>query len=281
MSLSEFLPNIVGEEMNILPSPKHLIRNIIIFGASLCLIFFMTMFILLQCSIIDYLFYIILGVITGGLFSWFLGWIILRFIYPQLTSTLNNESNEVKSHVEEAKDISYEYVLNYDDLIKVVQFDYYHSDQNRRIVEFSRPALIYLIIIEVLLAVIFGILLHNQWSPFAIFSGAVAVLTFVYYIFISIYRQKFIRKIITEKYEQYLSSLISKHRISLSSDGISDLCDSAKSKIAWRNINYLTSTNKWLFIAVKDSIPIIVPIRAFADKETFQKFVELAKIYSS
>jgi hypothetical protein len=250
-----------------------------ILGTTFTFVVLIVCFILLKVPFSDAVVILVSALVTAVLYSWFLGWIILRFIYPQLGLTEKTESEKASNPPQEDACISKEYVLEYKDLHQAVCYDYYHSNQNRRTLEVVRSFLIPLAIFEIIMAIVFGLIWNNQWSSFAVFCGIGALLTLIVYIFGSILRPKVVRAIINQKYGQYTSILIGKHKVSVSSSGLTDARKDGGLKISWGNIERITSSKKYLFFAIKGSAPIIAPKRAFTNDGEFNEFIKLAKAY--
>lgn len=80
-------------------------------------------------------------------------------------------------------------------------------------------------------------------------------------------------------YKRDLNSIVGKHSLSISPDGITDNNEIGQNTIKWKGVVLLESNERYLFVLNYGSNGIIVPKRAFPDESSFNQFVETAKSY--
>lgn len=117
-----------------------------------------------------------------------------------------------------------------------------------------------------------------------IFIAIIAGLLGLYCLFWGIFFFKISNKfLLTKIYARMYAKpnrIAGHHRVSINSDGITDINDVGQNITHWNGIQWFANTDKYLFLASHDnSIINVVPMRAFTDENSFNQFVETASYY--
>jgi hypothetical protein len=72
-----------------------------------------------------------------------------------------------------------------------------------------------------------------------------------------------------------------KHSLSVTSETLMDSFGRARTTTRWSKVEQVKSDAQRAVIAVKDSSPYVVPVRAFASESEFRQFVDMAEGYRS
>lgn len=173
-----------------------------------------------------------------------------------------------------------EYELTKDDLGAFNLYHHFHSPTARRhyLRAWFMPAIVWLL-------VCIGIWhladkeRNTPWKTFLdllpLFSGVPLHLV----IFPQWYRWK-VRKIVAGMVgEGRNRGLFSRHRITISTESVTDSGELCQTATAWRAVERVAASEEHAYIYTNALTAIIVPRRAFADPPEFEQFVRAAKDY--
>ena len=73
--------------------------------------------------------------------------------------------------------------------------------------------------------------------------------------------------------------LIGKHKFSATPTKMIDISNVGETESSWDAIEYVVTTDQYLFLHVRASGPYIVPKRAFPDDQAFRRFAETVTAY--
>ncbi len=91
--------------------------------------------------------------------------------------------------------------------------------------------------------------------------------------------RKSLKRTVARNYSQGSNKLTGKHKISITPDALTDITDIEESTTRWNAIEWIASTDQYLFMTVRGSGPHIVPRRAFTNEEAFKQFVDTVNTY--
>ncbi len=259
--------------------PRHYIRNLIIFAIAVCLPVFLVIGLVAQLSIRDLFIIALMTFGIGTVVAGLVGWLFLRFVYPQLGTNDDKPSVNTNIQVSPAEKIYADYELNNDDMLSYYSYNYEQSPTLGRARKLIRRALLLAIAVELLVAVVLLVVLGRSYLPFAVALAAFAVLAILYYLLSPLLIRKSLRGVVARDYGHGRDKLTGKHKLSISPDAVTDITDMGESTTRWNAIEWIASTDQYLFMAVRGSGPYIVPRRAFANEEAFRQSVDTAKAY--
>jgi uncharacterized membrane protein len=217
--------------------------------------------------------------IGAGTIGALIGLLILRMIYAQFRS--DGEKLKVgknaRDNLVEAMYIEYE--LNTDDALAFHLYNYEHSPQLGHARKLVRRGLLFAVAVELLAAAVIAVALGKGYLLFVLVLCAFALLTFLYYVVSPSLMRKGLRGTVARAYSQGKNKLTGKHKLSITPDGVTDIADIGETTTRWDAIEWLASTDQYLFMMVRGSGPHIVPKRSFADEAEFRQFVEASKVH--
>ncbi|MFC1928097.1 YcxB family protein [Chloroflexota bacterium] len=212
---------------------------------------------------------------TGAL----IGWLILKLTYPGLRSNgeISPIDRDAQANLREKMYVEYE--LNNDDILSFYSYKYEHSPGPGRARKLIRRTLLSAIAVELIAALVLGVAFGNQYLLLILLLCVFALLTLLYYVFSPSVMRKSLRGTVTRNYGQGKDKLTGKHKLSIATDAVTDSSDVGESITRWNAVEWIESTDQYLFVMVRGSGPHIVPRRAFANEEAFRQFVDTAKAY--
>jgi hypothetical protein len=93
------------------------------------------------------------------------------------------------------------------------------------------------------------------------------------------YRRK-LRKIVAGMVSEGQNrGLFSRHRVTISPEGVADASEHGQSSTAWRAVERVAAADEYVYIYTNALAAIIVPRRAFAGPSQFEEFVRTARGY--
>ena len=217
------------------------------------------------------------GAIVGALVAL----LFLKVIYPQLGIDGKKSSvyRNMQASPAEKKEMHVEYELNTDDALAFHLYNYEHSPQLGRARKLLRRALLFAVAVELLAAILLVVAFGKHYLPFVLVLCAFALLTLLYYVFSPSLMRKGLKGAVVRNYGQRKDKLTGKHKLSIAPDAVTDITDMGESTTRWDAIEWIASTDQYLFMMVRGSGPHIVPRRAFADDAPFKQFIDTAKAY--
>ncbi|MFH0769584.1 MAG: YcxB family protein [Chloroflexota bacterium] len=218
---------------------------------------------------------IVIDILIGTLASW----LFLRIIYPKLGFVVEKPIISKAFRADLLKEEKIEYEVKRDDVLAFHLFNYEHSPilgRARRLMRFMLlPSIILMLLSSIVSVAIFG----RNYISFAVGVGFFTVLILIYYIFSPPLIRKGFTKIVERDYGRGKDKLTRKHKLSISSETVTDITDMGESTTHWDTIEWIASTDQHLFMAVRGSGPHIVPRRAFTNEEAFKQFVDTVNTY--
>jgi hypothetical protein len=207
------------------------------------------------------------------------GWLVLRAIYPHLRGDDKKTAVGANMQANLLKEMQIEYKLNIDDALAFHSYNYEHSPQIGRARKLIQRMLLLAVGVELLVSIVLVAAFGKQQLPLATALFTLVVLTFLWYSFFPSLLRKSLRKEVARRHGQDQNKLTLTHRLSVTADTVTDVTDVGQSTTHWNAIEYVASTDQYLFMSVRASSPYIVPRRAFSDEALFSRFVEVAKAY--
>ena len=254
---------------------KRYMRNLKIFTIAVCLLIGLFIGLIAHVSIRDLLIAGLMAIgisfVVGELF----GWLFFRFIYPQLRSS----GEKLVVGPAEKKEMGIEYELKADDVLAFHLYLYERSPQARRRRKLVRRMLLLAFALDIPAIIIVLAVVGTESLPSLAALGMLALLTLLLYLFSPLLLQKDIRAAVARQYGQGSDKLTGKHKLSITQDGVTDITGMGESKTRWKAVEWVTSTDQYLFMTVRGSAPYIVPRGAFSDETTFSQFADTAKSY--
>jgi hypothetical protein len=161
-------------------------------------------------------------------------------------------------------------------------FYVYNSQHNPKLkwfrIIFSRALFGFGILLFIM--AILGELLFDEGLSFAIIFGILGLYSLLFGIFSFKISNKFLLNKMYKRMYAKPNRISGKHRLSINSDGITDINEVGQNITHWNGISWFASTDKYLFLVGSDNTVInIVPKRAFDNETNFSQFVEIAKTY--
>jgi YcxB-like protein len=133
-----------------------------------------------------------------------------------------------------------------------------------------------------LLAVISAIILPLS-GQLDIFTSVVLGIVGLYVILFAIFWvetwKRIIYRPVMRGYSRKPNTVIGKHRLSITPDGINDVNEIGQMSTHWNGIHRYASNDQFLFLYGYVNTFYIVPRRAFPDERSFNQFIETVKFY--
>ncbi len=258
----------------IIPTKRYM-RNLKIFTIAVCLLMVLFIGLIAHVSIRDLLIAGLMAIGIGFVVGELGSWLFFRFIYPQLRSS----DEKLVVGAAEKKEMDIEYELKADDVLAFHLYFYERSPQRRRTRKLLRRMLLLAFALEILVIIVVLAALGTKAVPFLAALGILTLLTLLYYLFSPLLLRKIIRVAVAKQYGQGSDQLTGKHKLSITQDGVTDITGMGESKTRWKAVEWVTSTDQYLFMTVRGSGPYIVPRGAFSDETTFSQFADTAKSY--
>lgn len=214
---------------------------------------------------------IAIGLLFCPVFFW--------FVFTQLPNVENKTDGIYKTQENGRLKTSIEYELSIDEVIAFYIFNRERSPTLGKVRRIMRLLLLITFAIEVSIVIILLTVLGQDELPIAIFVAVLALFTSLYYVLFNILSRKVIKRKMVRSHLQKPNKLVGKHLLSISPDTISDSTDGGESSTSWNIVEYVASTEQYLFIAVRSSEPYIVPGNVFPDDALFNQFIKLVEKY--
>lgn len=212
-----------------------------------------------------------IGFVIAGL----IGWLFLSFIYPQLRSS----GEKLAVGPVEKKEMGVEYEIKADDVLAFHLYFYERSPQPGQARKLLQRMLLFAFALAILVIIAVLAIFGTEFLPLLATLGILAVLTLLYYLFSPLLLRKSIRVAVAKQYGQGRNKLTGKHKLTITPDAVTDVTDAGESMTRWTAVEWIASTDQYLFMTVRGSGPHIVPRRAFADEQVFTQFVDTTKAY--
>ena len=168
-------------------------------------------------------------------------------------------------------------VIDYENLMEdILALNLYHHQQStegrrtRQILQYGPPAI--LVLIALGQVSVFGTAITSS-LPWLFFAGIWAF--FVPYSLRRNMKKKVARMVLGSD----SSRITGQHKLSLSSDAVTDKGNSGKTKTKWAEVHKVVATSRHVFIYISDTAAHIVPRRAFEDESKYREFVDMAMRY--
>ncbi len=219
----------------------------------------------------------VLIVLAAGTIGAMLGWFIVGIIYSQLQITSRKPivaKDESRSSVLPGKmSVEVEYELNVEDEVAFRLYNYTYSRKLLRYMYLTAC------LSEILVATVLVVASGRPHFAFVFALSVLAALTLVYYLVsTSIFRKRLRWTVIRDNGERP-SKLLGRQRLSVNAESVSEITPAGKSITRWNTVERVASTDQYIFIKVRGSVPYIVPRRAFASEEEFNQFIGTVKAY--
>ncbi len=166
-----------------------------------------------------------------------------------------------------------EYENSLDDVLYLNLYHYQHSPafRTRRLLfRFTLPVFAVL----AWLALIY-------MNPSAAMSGLPLLVVAVVWIGFSprLLQRNIRRQVLKLHMQGQIGSTVSRHRLSLPREAVTDKTETAKAKTMWKDVRRIVTTKRHVFIYTSTEMAHIIPKNSFSDESKCREFVEAAKRY--
>lgn len=177
--------------------------------------------------------------------------------------------------MENKAEIQYELDLN--DVKSYLDYSW-NKTGYRRALKILRILGIIFGLIMVVIAIIFLISGQVDTST-SIVVGIVGIFVSLFNFFGIEFWRRIIYQPIIRGYSRKPNTIIGKHHLSITSDGISDVNEIGQTSTPWKGIHRYANNDQYLFLYGYFKTFFIVPRRAFPNEASFNQFVEVVKSY--
>jgi hypothetical protein len=167
-----------------------------------------------------------------------------------------------------------EYELNLKDITAFYFYLLYKSPASGLWTKIKRNWGIGLVTVFVIIALIF-VFAFREYGM-GVVGIVFALVILLYYV---VFRSQMVRSMVISSYKNQPNRLEGKHTLSITSESITDLNAMGESVTRWKDVSYLATDKKYLFILLREAEPYIVPRNAFKNDSDFDRFVELTQKY--
>jgi hypothetical protein len=178
--------------------------------------------------------------------------------------------------VEDKAEIQYELDLN--DIKSYLDYTWNNSKKQRRMRKIIRIFFVSVGVLFIIAAIVLP-LIGQLSASIAIILGLVGLYSIFFGIFWIEFWKRTIYKQTIKMYNRKPNTMIGKHQLSITSEGITDINDIAQSNMHWGGISWYANNDQYLFFSGYVNNVYIIPRRAFVDETSFNQFVETAKSY--
>jgi len=210
--------------------------------------------------------------IGGGL----LGWLIMRIVYNRLIVPSKNAPINKPTTIKLPKELNVEYELNIDDVLAFYSYNFQRPPLGRSRILLRYSNLAFAILLACCAAILWVIDRQSIWPIFIIIIAVMMLFFFFFSLFLT---GKALKSAVLKNYGQGKNRLVGKHEFSITPTELTDKTDMGETITLWEAIEYVATTNQYLFLVVRASGPFIVPKKAFANDITFKQFAETATVY--
>src|SRR4051812_35690852 len=173
-----------------------------------------------------------------------------------------------------------EFELKRDDLRAFNHFHHYHSPAMRR--NYRRQYVVFPVVWLIICILIWYGADRSHGTPLKTFLDFLPLFSGVPFWLIYFplaYRWKLRRIIAAMVQEGESRTLFTRHRVSISPEGISDATEFSQNSIKWNGVERVIVDGDYAFIYFNALAAIIVPKRAFATAAEFEQFVRTSEAY--
>lgn len=262
---------------------KHGVRNSTILCAAIALVFTLVISLIMEVPIWSVTALIIIGGFTvlGAIVGALVALLFIKIILPQMGinySMLETPANN--QLIPEGKiEMDIDYKLTTEDVTQFLLYYYDHSPRRLYIRKLKKWSLIFITFVALLAAIVLLVFFDKQFLAFVWTLCGVALLTFIYLIVSPSLLRKAFKRTVVKAYSREKNKLMGKHKVSIFTDGITDVTDTGETTTRWNAIDWIATADHYLFITAQSSIPYIIPASAFKDKTFFLQFVQKAQSY--
>lgn len=219
------------------------------------------------------LFVVGIGIVVGVFF----GWLAANFVDSMLQSHKPSVIASLTTDIDREMNVAFELTSN--DVLSFYYYNYEQSPTLGKARKLIRRALLFSVAVELLAAAILLVVFGRDYLSFVVVLGLFAVLTLLYYFFAPLLGRKSIKGLVARDYGHGKDKLTGKNKLTITPDAVTNVTEMGKSTTRWDAIEWIASTDQYLFMTVRGSGPFIVPKRAFTDEQEFKKFIDTAKTY--
>ncbi|MDO8717284.1 MAG: YcxB family protein [Dehalococcoidales bacterium] len=222
--------------------------------------------------------YTTITTLVAGSIGIAISWVVLKKLYLSYSGG-NTRPKYPSVQMQSGEEFEVGYKLDFNDVMAFYSFHFEQSPQLGRTRRLLRRVL--LLVLSTQLVGIITILLAfgTQYKLIILALGALSALTILYYIASPALSRMVLRREVMAKYGQRENELTGKHEVKVTPNAVFDFTFLGESRTPWDAIDYVATTDQYLFLFVRGANPHIIPRRAFADEATFRQFSEVAKAY--
>lgn len=263
-----------------LPTKRQKVKVIVIVLLLFTFVFFLITWVM-KVQFASLAWFICLGewIFISG-FGTLLGLLLVRLIYAGSETHAKVTQSTTVAQCSTDTNAAIEFNLSADDLMAFYLFDNVHSPNIGRRHMLRRFFLVIYFIVFVLgIAVL--LLFHEDQFLFVcgILVVLASILLFIWQLLAPIFLLLNINRRVAKLYSKTDKPEM-KHIISISNEGLTHDVNTRSEKIPWTKIEAILSTEKYLYFYEQSaSVAHIVPLTAFTDTVSFEKFEKAAKAY--
>jgi hypothetical protein len=153
----------------------------------------------------------------------------------------------------------------------ILALNWYHhrtspaARRTLRLFQYVLPLAIVLIVLVITFAA--------GWSKMSLLPAA--VLALAWFALVPRMQKRNLQKRIVKLYAEGRDrGIVTGHKVSISSSSITDRTDHGETKTAWKDVDKVVATEKYVFIYVGPESALIVPKRAFPHESKYGAFVD-------
>jgi hypothetical protein len=219
-----------------------------------------------------------LGTIGVCALGTFLGWLALRAIFPDYWKFKSKQSAQGSEESNQEKQARVIYKLTGEDIVASQPYISGESSITGHQRKLARLSLIVASLIGLAVASLI-LVFFPEYNLLAIALFVISALLFLWAIFYYMIVRKVFRNSVVRNNAWGMNKLTGKHNLSITPDNVTCINNLIESTNPWSDVEWIKSTDKYLFIKVHGLGPYIVPKRAFTNEEEFKLFIDTARTY--
>ena len=159
----------------------------------------------------------------------------------------------------------------------LIEFNLFSVDNSPSL---RRQLLLQRVVISLLIFVTIPLVIYTTGNRhLEIFDYIISAIAggFVLFIYPSIYRFDYIRRLKKLYSEGDNKAILGKHKYVVSQDGLTATTPAGESKINWSSINKIMENEKYIFLYIGAASAITVPRSSFSDSKSEKDFLDIVK----
>ncbi|MBN1367622.1 MAG: hypothetical protein JW967_06830 [Dehalococcoidales bacterium] len=201
---------------------------------------------------------IVLGAtIIGSILGWLIVWSVSKiFRHHQIDNNILHNIEKINEEPPEIMEgIQLEYEVTPENIIAYQIYNQESSPKLGRLTKVLRWGMLISVFLEIIAAILIGAFGGEKYIFLISVICFVALVTLVWFIFSPSFFRIAAKADVMRNYTKGTNTLIGKHLLSITLEGVSDTSNMGESKIPWTKLDYIESTDKYLFMKVCGSAP--------------------------